>query len=474
MTTVRQLARQRTSNRSTTQQLATAPLVLVCLLACMVGLAVTIELATYNIWGAFWIGPALLMLCIPIANHASHVTGDVRFGRLVMIAAIVKVVGASVARYWVDFSVYGGSDATEYHEEGVVLAPILRSGVYDGLGKLSGTRFTEVVTGHVYALAGPSRLGGFMVFSWLAFVGLYLFWRAFCIAVPTGDHRRYALLVFFFPTILIWTSGTGKDAWMMLCLGGAAWGFASLLAGRWRVLPVLGLALWGAAIVRPHLVLIMLIAAAAGVLVRLLPAQESQTDARRGSRALLIGVLTVATVLTVGQAEQYFGLDDLDVESAREVTDRVVTNTGLSGSTFQAPDPGTPVGYLRAGITVLFRPFPLEVPTAQGTATAAEGVALLLLLYFSARRLGRLPAALLRIPYMAFAMTYVIAFVYAFASISNFGILARQRAQLLPMIFALMSLGISPSVGADGSQATGLAHGAEDRQARSTMTSRGP
>lgn len=475
MATVHQLKKAEGSDlgRAIGSRIPAGPLVVLGLAFALAGLAFTMERATYNIWGAFWIGPVLVLLCVPLANHASKVTGDLRFGRLIMTAAFVKVIGASLARYWVDFSVYGGSDATEYHDGGVILAPLLRSGIYDELGKLSGTRFTEVVTGHVYALIGPSRLGGFMVFSWLAFIGLFLFWRAFCVGVPNGDHRRYALLAFFFPTILIWTSGTGKDAWMMLCLGGTAWGFASLLTGRWRVLPVLGLALWGAAIVRPHLVLIILIAAAAGVLVRLLPAQESQHHARRGSRALLIGVLTVATVLTVGQAEQYFGLDDLDVESAREVTDRVVTNTALSGSTFEAPDPGTPVGYLRAGVTVLFRPFPLEVPTAQGTATAAEGVALLLLLYFSARRLARLPAALLKIPYMAFAMTYVIAFVYAFASIGNFGILARQRAQLLPMIFVLVSLGVSRAVSADGSQATGLAHLVEDGQAGSTMTSRG-
>lgn len=433
-------------------------LVVFGLLVSLAALAVSMEVATYNIWGAFWVGPVLILLTVPVANHARRVSGDHKVGRMIMIAAMVKVIGASMARYWADFSLYGGSDATEYHKEGVILAPLLRSGIYDGLGKLSGTRFTEVLTGQVYALIGPTRLGGFMVFSWLAFIGLYLFWRAFSIAVPTGDHRRYRLLVFFFPTILLWTSGTGKDAWMMLCLGAGAWGFAALLAGRWRAVPVLAVALWGAAVVRPHLVLILLVAATAGVFVRLLPARQSEVEARRGSRALLIAVLALATVLTVSQAEDFFGLDDLDVESAREVTDKVAADTTLTGSTYETPDPRTPAGYLEAAVTVMFRPLPLEAPTPQGTAAAAEGIALMLLLYFSARRLAQVPAAFLTVPYAAFAITYILAFTYAFASIGNFGILSRQRAQLLPMLFVLVSLELSRTARSDSSTTAHTEH----------------
>src|SRR5258705_3183465 len=142
------------------------------------------------------------------------------------------------------FGLYGGSaDASHYHQAGALLAPLFRRGIYSDLGKISGTRFIEILTGQVYALTGPTRLGGFMVFAWFSFLGCYLFYRAFRTAFPDGDGRRYALLVFFFPTLLFWPSSIGKEAFMILGLGAAALGTAQLLVGRFRGLVWLALGL---------------------------------------------------------------------------------------------------------------------------------------------------------------------------------------------------------------------------------------
>ena len=158
---------------------------------------------SYIVWGGFWVAPVLFILSLPIASRAARRDGDA-IGRIVLIAAGVKVFAAPLLRYWMAFSVYGGSaDAARYHDAGVGLAPLLRRGIYSGLGEISGTRFLEVLTGQVYALTGPTRLGVFMVFSWFGFLGCYLFYRAFRIAYPDGDGRRYAMLVFFFPTTAV-------------------------------------------------------------------------------------------------------------------------------------------------------------------------------------------------------------------------------------------------------------------------------
>jgi hypothetical protein len=58
----------------------------------------------------------------------------------------------------------------------------------------------------------------------------------------------------------------------------------------------------------------------------------------------------------------------------------------------------------------------------------------------SVRRLARLPRELARRPYVAFAVVYTFAFIYAFSSLVNFGILARQRSQLLPALFVVLCL----------------------------------
>ena len=45
---------------------------------------------------------------------------------------------------------------------------------------------------------------------------------------------------------------------------------------------------------------------------------------------------------------------------------------------------------------------------------------------------------------MAFGLVYTFAFIYAFSSIANFGILARQRSQLLPLLLVVLCLPMNP------------------------------
>ena len=435
------LMRSKTAGLSSQPPPAIGTIVTVSLVVgSIAALAVTMEATSYDIWGAFWIGPMLLIATIPLARHAARIESSVRAGRLIILAAFTKVIGGSVARYIVDFGVYEGSDANGYHNQGAVLAPLLRHGTYGEFGEVTATRFTGILTGHVYAATGPSKLGGFMVFSWLAFIGIYLFWRAFRMAFPEGDHRRYGVLVFFFPTILLWTSGTGKDAWMMLCLGAATWGFAALLNGRIIGVPVMAVALLGAGAVRPHLVLILLVAAIAALPVGLLRRQSAGSSGGVLAQLLLVTVVGLAAVVTVGQATAFFKLEDLNAESADVVTERVESLTGRSGSTFEPADPRSPIGYPIAAVTVLFRPLPFEASNLQNLLASAEGILVLGLVLASLPRLRRLPGMVLRVPYLMFALTYTLTFIFAFASIANFGILARQRAQLLPLLFILFCI----------------------------------
>lgn len=415
--------------------------VVVMLVITIAGLAWAMERTSYDIWGALWVGPILLLLTVPIANHAAKTESDPRVGRLVMAGAVVKVIGGSVGRYWVDFDLYGGTaDSNNYDRVGRQLAPLFRSGNYGDLGEVSSTRLAEILTGQVYALIGPTRLGGYMVFSWLAFLGLYLCWRAFRLAVPTGDHRRYLLLLFFYPTLLLWSSGIGKDAFMVLCLGGAAYGLASLLTGRSRGLLLAVLGLWGAAVMRPHVAVIFAVGALVALPVRLTLGRTGSTKTQPLVSGLLILFVVIASAVVVAQAEDFFDLEQLDVDSFTAVTTDVTERTNIGESTFDSSNPNSPVGYVTAAVTVLFRPFPTEVENLQGLFTAAEGLLLAGVIVLSGRRLIALPRSLIRVPYVTFAVGYVAAFVYAFAAIENFGILARQRTQVLPFVFILLAL----------------------------------
>jgi hypothetical protein len=72
--------------------------------------------------------------------------------------------------------------------------------------------------------------------------------------------------------------------------------------------------------------------------------------------------------------------------------------------------------------------------------SSLEGLAFLTLCLLALRRLVRLPVEVLRRAYVAFSVAYTCLFVYAFSSIVNFGILARQRTQLLPVLFVVLCI----------------------------------
>lgn len=414
----------------------------IAMTAVLVALGYGMNHTSYLVWGGFWVAPVLLVLSLPVANRAARLDGDA-IGRIVLVAAAIKVVVAPLLRYWMAFSLYGGSsDAALYHQSGRALAPLFRDGIYRDLGEISGTRFIEILTGQVYALIGPTRLGGFMVFSWFSFLGCYLFYRAFRTAYPDGDGRRYALLVFFFPTLLFWPSSIGKEAFMVLVLGAAALGAAQLLAGRFRGLVWLVLGLWGAAVVRPHMALIAaagLVVAAPLAVLRGGAHGHRRQRGRLGGAVLLLALLLAGSTL-IGVAEDFFGLDSLNSQTAQEQLDETTRRSGKSGSTFASYSPNNPVGFVLSSVTVLFRPFPFEVRNIQALLTSLEGLALLGLAVMSLRRLARLPRELFRRPYVAFAVVYTFAFIYAFSSLVNFGILARQRSQLLPVLFAVLCI----------------------------------
>ena len=76
---------------------------------------------------------------------------------------------------------------------------------------------------------GPSLAAGYLGFSLVAFIGSFFFYRSFCIAFPAGDKRLYALAAFFFPSIVYWSNGMGKDALMLLFIGLTAYGVARLM-----------------------------------------------------------------------------------------------------------------------------------------------------------------------------------------------------------------------------------------------------
>ncbi len=412
----------------------------VLLVAYLFGTLWALEHTTYDIWGGILIAPVLGLVTYQWAKRSAMRIGDPIISRFIAAALLCKL-GGTILRYVVIEEVYAGSaDASVYHRLGSEIAASFRAGDFDvEVGKVVGTGFLELLTGFVYTVTGPTRFGGFVVFSWFGFIGLYLLYRAFHLAVPNGNHRRYAFLVLFMPSLLFWPSSIGKESWMLLTIGIATYGAALLLSHRRGGLIVFVVGLAGTTMVRPHVTLALFLGTALAYLLRRSPHRNESTR----PLVLFLGVVALLVVgsVVVARVETFFKVDALDVSSVDQVLDRTSDRSTKSGSQFAPVTPHSPAEFPLAFVTVLFRPFPYEARNPQAMVTAAEGMFLLYLMLRSLRKIKGLGGHVRRAPFLALAVVYSLLFIYAFSSFGNFGLLARQRVQLTPFVFAIVCLG---------------------------------
>jgi len=241
--------------------------------------------------------------------------------------------------------------------------------------------------------------------------------------------------VFFLPSMVFWPSSVGKEAWMTTMLGLGAYGLARLLTQKRFAYVAIIAATAGLTIVRPHVAAIYAAGMAGAFLLR-------RTKGGGGKVRKVLGLIVLAVVvgLVMRQLQSFFGLEEgLD---AQEVFERTADRSAQGGSRFDANQPTSIVDLPWALVTVLFRPFLFEARTAAGAFTALEGTVLLGLFAWSIPRLVRLPRMVIARPYVGFVLIYSLVFVFAFSSISNFGILARQRTQLLPIAVVALTVPI--------------------------------
>ena len=431
------MARLSSLERADRQVLSTTMVVLTVVYVMVV--CASMGRVSYDVWIALLLVPLLGGGSALLLRRLDPRVGAVSLVPLLNGAIVAKGVGTAV-RYAVTFGLYdGNADATNYHEVGTILARHYRHGDFHvdlGAGSTS-TAFIKIVTGVVYTIIGPSKAGGFVVFSAASFWGLYLALRAFQIALPNANAKRYAILIFFLPSMLFWPSSIGKEAWMTFALGLSAYGAARLFTHQRGAYAALLLGLAATTIVRPHVAILVVAALFAGYVVR--PRRGHGLFGGRTGKIVGITVLAVAGVIAARQMQD--ALDLGSSSSVNQALDVAQQRTNEGGSSFAAARIRTPADLPWAAVTVLFRPFPLEAHNAQAMVSALEGVALMGLFVASARQLMRAPRLALRHPYVAFSFMYTLIFVFAFSTFGNFGIITRQRVQLFPFVLVLVCLG---------------------------------
>ena len=410
-----------------------------------VGYAAAFALAmlhtTYDVWGALWLGPALIAVSVPLLLRFARNEADPRVGRILVFALVLKLLMA-VPRYYMVAVLYETGDSFRYADTGKELRLAFLQGDFTlaalGSDRRTGTQFVEIVTGVVYTLIGPSFIGGFVFFSWLSFWGLFFFYRAFRAGIPDGDASRYAVLLFFLPSMLFWPSSIGKEAWMTLVLGVTTYGCALLLTRKRGAGIYFTAGIAGVLMVRPHMALLVVAGLGLGYVIR---AFGSERGVALGRIRTLIGLTAIGlvTMLVIRRVSVYFGIDEFNLDAATETLEYAEDQTGQGGSAFVGGGPS--LRHLPMNIvTVLFRPFAFEVNSVATLLAALEGTMLMVLFILALPRLRAIPRRLRKQPYIAYAITYVILFCFMFSAFQNFGILARQRVLVFPLVLVLLAL----------------------------------
>ena len=385
----------------------------------------------------------LCLVSIPLIRWA--VSGDSVLFRIVLGGVAAKCLGT-----YLRFTLTGDGDNLAYHRAGSKIAGwlsddfVLPGNLPESFGD-TGTDWLSYMLGWLYYFTGPNRVTAYVVFTFLSFVGALFFYRAAVSAVPELDRHRYALLLFYLPSLLFWPSTIGKEAWMIFFLGLAALGGSLLVQHHlsvWHLAAALaGIAM--AARIRPHMAALTVVALVAASM------WPAGSKGRRG-RQILITVLGFAVMsLAMGQVAEYFNADRVELNTVLDFTQ---DRTAGGGSQFTPIRITGPQNLVQGTVSVIFRPSLIEASSTLQVLGSIESLAMMALAARSWKRIRRVPRLFLTNAYVRFSVTFTMGFVVAFSVISNFGILTRQRAQLWPILLVLFALAPANATGS-GTQA---------------------
>ncbi len=390
---------------------------------------------------AVLVGGVLLALTVPIAGRIARRYADPALSGILVLAFLGRCVCSALQIYVVDH-IYGGvADFNRYDGQGVMLASHFRAGHFGLFGiSPSGNGFVSLVTGVVYTIIGSDQMAGFLVFTWLAFLGLLAFYSAFRIAVPGGDHRRYVWLILFFPSLMFWTSAVGKEALVLIGLGLAANGAARLLARRPGGWPRVVFGMAWVAMVRPHEALLLF----GGIAVAMLLRRDTARSGLGPLRKMATGVAVVAGGVALFFVTAKFLKSGLGTSSISQVLNQTHTNTQGSGAGFGSSSYGSwssnPVLFPKDVFLVLFDPLPIQVHNTTQLLASAENSMLIVLFMVSLRRMWAFVRSVLARPYFAMCAVYSLGFLYVFAALGNLGLLDRERTLLFPFLFVAVAV----------------------------------
>jgi len=379
----------------------------------------------------------------PIILRVSHAENNPWLVKILTASLLLHLFAAPMQIWVVDHFYNGIADWLRYDNLGSVLASSYRHFDFSVPGKrLVGDGMVSAITASVFAIIGVNQVGAFLIFSFWAWLGLLFFYRAFSLTFAGANHRRYAILLFFLPSLIFWTADVSKEAIMTLSLGLAAYGAAKILARRRGgfVLLVIGAVIGGS--VRPNELLLLM--AGFCIALMILPAGPRRTlgGVRRvGAMAFLFVLLGLSVYFTLHFLRSSGGSFSLQQISTTDKGSSAAS--GGFGSSNVNYSPG-PKGFFHDIYTVLLDPLGYNAHGNGERLASIENFVILGVILSSWRQLRIVVRASFARPYVLLSGIYSVGFIYTFAALGNLGLITRERTLLFPLLLVVLSIPLSP------------------------------
>ena len=392
---------------------------------------------------ALFIAAVLFGIGMSIIRRVAESEGDEWLARALMFCLLLHLICAPLQIWVVDHLYQGIADYTRYDSQGAVLANGFRHFDFSlGPANLRGIvsdGSVSIVTGVVFAITGVNQAGGFLVFSFLSFIGIVFFYRAFTITFSGAGNRRYGYLIFFLPTLLFWTSDVSKEALMMFLLGMTAYGCARILAHLRGGYMMVVAASAGGAFIRPNETVLALAGFTVAMLVRPASPTAKFGGARRTGSLIFMGVLVGAGVFVT----LHFlpGLNgSVNLAQINKNNQGPGSGFGSSGVAYSS----SPIYYPKDVWVVLFDPLPINAHGGGQLFAAAQNSVLVVVVLASLRQLRILPRVAFARPYVMMCVLYTAAFCYFFAALGNQGLITREATDVLPFFLVPLCIPRGP------------------------------
>ncbi len=376
----------------------------------------------------------------PIILRVSHAEKNPWLVKVLTASLLLHLFAAPMQIWVVDHFYNGVADWLRYDNIGSVLASSYRHFDFSVPGKrLVGDGMVSAIAASVFAIIGINQVGAFLIFSFWSWLGLLFFYRAFSLTFAGANHRRYAILLFFLPSLIFWTADVSKEAIMTLSLGLAAYGAAKILARRRGgfVLLIIGAVIGG--VVRPNELLLLMAGFCIAMMV--LPAGPRRTlgGVRRIGALALLGLLLGLSI--------YFTFHFLRSSggsfSLQQISTTDKGSTAGYGSSNVNYSPG-PKGFFHDIYTVLLDPLGYNAHGNGERLASVENFVILCVILSSWRQLRIVVRASFARPYVLLSVIYSVGFIYTFAALGNLGLITRERTLLFPLLLVVLSIPLSP------------------------------